>query len=540
MNEWKRQHPIAIFIHFLNSLRQLIVSFVIIFVFGTTADGMNIELVSAIIVIILLFTLLNGFINWWKFEYIVLPDELQVHQGLLFKKQRYIRKERVQSIDINAKLIQRLFGLVEVKIETAGGGNEPEFRIIALRRENAVTIKRELRRSETKSAQADTDKALLHWPPPMQQGKEQNSQQTSDAFQKHSADVDADVPDWARGGESESILSWDDMKEEQIEPEYEWKLTLKRLIIMALTSSGVGIAATFVAAIISQAPQVLPVFMLDWIVGWFIRSSIMVVASLLVTVLVIAWLFTLLTTSLKYGQFTLRKWTNEIHISRGILEKRQLTLKSNRITAVRVVQSPLRQLFNYVSVYVESAGGGTQEEEFSTILVPLCKRHEVNDILAATLPQYAYTPSYQRLPKESLRRYMIKLIVPALIVAGVLTWSFTYGWIAFLLPALAALTGYIQYKSAGIAVETHQLCLRSRVISKTEVMIPRRRMQTIESTQNLLQKLNDLYTLEVSVLSSIMGKQFHLRHISKMQRSAAFAWFSFENPDASHEVEKEE
>ncbi|WP_368731600.1 PH domain-containing protein, partial [Pseudomonas sp. 2822-17] len=60
--------------------------------------------------------------RWVTFKYQVVDNELQVRQGLIFRKRRYIRQERIQSIDLNAKLIQRLFNLVEVKVETAGGG----------------------------------------------------------------------------------------------------------------------------------------------------------------------------------------------------------------------------------------------------------------------------------------------------------------------------------------------------------------------------------------------------------------------------------
>ncbi|SER42588.1 PH domain-containing protein [Salipaludibacillus aurantiacus] len=522
MNDWKRQHPASIFISFLSNLKQMIITLIAVFIFGQSAQAANPIFYFIFFTGILLFSVLNGFVSWWKFYYNLQFDELQIKQGLIFKKNRFIRKDRIQSIDINAKLVQRLFGLVEVKIETAGGGGEPEFRIVALKREEALKIKSKLLNKHPASATSHDLNTSENEGPAEETTEEETFQEggvtkDSEAAAVHLAEDELD----------------DHLEEtiEETEPDEQWELGSRRLVIAALTSSGVGIAATFIAAVVSQAPQFLPEWLLDQVIGWFIHSSLLLIGSLLVIILFIAWLFTLTSTILKYGFFKIKKNGVDIHISRGVLEQRQLTLNSSRITAVRIVQSPIRQPFRYVSVYVESTGGGTKEEDLSTVLIPLCKREEVEELLGKFVPEFAFTPVYEGLPKESLRRYMIKLIAPAVALSAAATYFLPYGWFSVALPLIAAFIGYIQYRAAGITAYEDFLCIRSRALSKTEVILPKRRIQDFESSQNVLQKMDDLYTVHVSVLTSLMGKTFSLRHVSGRQIEDRYAWYSYGTPE---------
>ncbi|UTR14684.1 PH domain-containing protein [Salipaludibacillus sp. LMS25] len=514
MNSWKRQHPAAIFIRFLSSLKEIVISFIAVIIFGQTQAYTSLFYLI-FFAVILLTALYNGFISWWKFYYNLQEEELLIKKGLIFRKNRFIRKERIQSIDINANIIQRIFRLVELRIETAGGGSEPEFSLVALRREEAQKIKKQLLKKKAPSSHLiEHDQDLSGY----SHDKGEIRLAPNDGIRENDEASHARV----KADECE------EMEEVEERVDFKWELGTKRLIFAALTSSGVGIAATFLTAIVSQLPQVLPEWLLDQVIGWFVHSSILLIASLVVVILFTAWLFTLVGTILKYGYFVLKKQGTDIHISRGVLEQRQLTLNSSRITGVRIVQSPMRQLFNVVTIYVESAGGGTEDEDLSTILVPLCKRKEIKYILEQTIPEFAITPSYESLPKESLRRYMIRLTIPALVVAATTTYFLPYGWLAFILPIAGASIGFVQFKTAGIFYNEQMLCLKTRTLAKTEVYLPKKRIQDMSSSQHPLQKLDNLHTLSVSVLTTVLGKTFTMRHISHDQMEKSYEWYSYE------------
>ena len=65
-----------------------------------------------------------GIMSWFRFKYKLLEDEIHIYKGIFVQKKLYIHKNRVQVTEISAGIIQRLFGLVSLTIQTAGGGSE--------------------------------------------------------------------------------------------------------------------------------------------------------------------------------------------------------------------------------------------------------------------------------------------------------------------------------------------------------------------------------------------------------------------------------
>ena len=73
---------------------------------------------------VLLLILVGGSIDWWFTRYSL--DDLAIHRrsGFLFKKNRTVRLESVQSVDISRPLVARLLGLSELRFEVADGSSE--------------------------------------------------------------------------------------------------------------------------------------------------------------------------------------------------------------------------------------------------------------------------------------------------------------------------------------------------------------------------------------------------------------------------------
>lgn len=73
---------------------------------------------------VLVLILVAGSLDWWFTRYSL--DDLAIHRrsGFLFKKNRTIRLESVQSVDISRPLVARLLGLSELRFEVADGSSE--------------------------------------------------------------------------------------------------------------------------------------------------------------------------------------------------------------------------------------------------------------------------------------------------------------------------------------------------------------------------------------------------------------------------------
>ena len=65
-----------------------------------------------------------GVLSWRATTYRVSGGAFHFKQGVLQKSERSLPLERIQSVDVVQGVVQRLFGVIGVCVEAAGGGGE--------------------------------------------------------------------------------------------------------------------------------------------------------------------------------------------------------------------------------------------------------------------------------------------------------------------------------------------------------------------------------------------------------------------------------
>ncbi|ARK30372.1 PH domain-containing protein [Halalkalibacter krulwichiae] len=479
MNELHRLHIAAIFVSFLTALRSFLIPLVLSFFLGNTNEPAGLFRFEYIWMAILTFVFIQGIGHWLTFRFRISEGELYIQRGIFIKKKRYIQQQKVQSIDITAGFFQRLFGLVKLRIETAGGGAEPEVNLIAISRENAENIR-----------------SLL--------------------LKKH-----RNTMEYEKEGSEEQI---NNTKEET---SFTWLLSRRHLLIAALTSSGIGLAISAVAALFSQVEQFLPESIYDLIFGFLGQSGFFLIVTLLFTVVLLSWCISFVGTLLKYGGFKIEKHGEELVISRGLIEKRQLTIHTNRVTAVRIVRNIFRQPFGFSAIYVESAGGGTNEEQLSTVLLPIVRHSDIKTILNELLPSYAVSYSLHSVPKRSRLRFIIRNIVTPLLFIIVIGYFFNpVAYYGFSFIFIFIVFGYLQYKDAGAGYSERLLILRHRKISQTTVISELRKVQAVETRTSFFQEKRSLTSFRFSILSSVIGKSFTVFDLDQTYANKILEWYS--------------
>ncbi|MDT8859945.1 PH domain-containing protein [Alkalihalobacillus sp. MEB130] len=476
MSDLKRLHIAGIFVSFLTTLRGFLLPFILTFFLGSTSEPVGYFRFEFIWIGILFFVFISGMIHWLTFQYRIMEGELYIQRGFFVKKKRYIQQKRVQSIDITAGLFQRMFGLVKVKIETAGGGAEPEVSLIAVSREEAEAIRSELLKKKVEVT------------------------------------------------EEEQVLE-DEPKEE--EADFTWTLSKRDLIISALTSSGLGLTISAVAALFTQMEQFLPEAIYEQVFGFFVGSGWAIVLPIIVFIIFLSWCISFLSTLIKYGGFKVEKFGNELVITRGLIERRQLTIHTHRVTAVRIVRNLLRQPFQYGSVYVESAGGGTNDEQLSTVLLPISKDERVVDILAEILPKYAFLYQVSPVPKRSLIRFLNRSTTLPLLATVLIGWFINpIAYYGFIVVAICFLFGIWQYKDTGSGINQTHLWIRYRKISQTLVISEKPKIQAAEIRTSFFQRRRKVASFRFSVLSSVVGKSFTVMDLDKNEAEQLLMWYS--------------
>ncbi|PTM17769.1 MAG: hypothetical protein DA446_09410, partial [Bacteroidetes bacterium] len=139
--EFKRQHPVAAISKTLSYIRENLVTVFVWVVIGTRNTDMTTAFFVAAGVGLIL---ISGVASWWRFRYRVTGDQLQIVSGLFVRKNLYLTKDRIQVIDISAGIVQRIFGLVRVDIQTAGSSSRAAA-IEAVTLREAEEMKQQLR-----------------------------------------------------------------------------------------------------------------------------------------------------------------------------------------------------------------------------------------------------------------------------------------------------------------------------------------------------------------------------------------------------------
>lgn len=469
MSEFHRQHPAAALANAFDIIRDnFITILIVIFVGGGGREG---NFMLYWIIGTFLFLLVWGVISWLRFQFRVEEGELRIEQGVFIRKKLSLTSDRIQVIDISAGIVQRLFGLVAVEVKTAGSSSK-QAKISALTREKAQELKTLLRKDINDAEEA----------------------QQAEAVQQRRV----------------------------------YSLSPKDLLVAASTSGRFGVALSVVGVGFSQIEQVIP----DEQMLRFVESVIpqstdaTMIIMTIVAIFVIAWLFSFISTIIKYYDFVVEVRENELMIARGLFERTQLTIPFNRIQAVQIKEGLLRQPFGYASLVIESAGYG-EDEGNSTTLFPLIAKERIFHFIDDVIPEYNTQITEQnKMPSVALRRYLLRMIWISLPVI-LLSWgTIPYGVYSWFLLIPALVLGYHQYKDAEIGRSDSTVYLSFRLLSKTTAIIKRYRMQACQVQQNPFQKRLGLSNFAIHVASGNQGRGFTVREVPQGKAMEYWQWLA--------------
>lgn len=450
----QRLHPAILVLEVLTSFRRWFGITSVPWLFVLFRDGISSSRILLLLAIVAISIVASGVwavLSWRATVYFVQGNAFHFRHGVIGKNERTVPLDHIQSVDTVQGPVQRLFGIVEVRVETAGGGGkEADVSLAAVARPAAQQLQQELAPRRPSVTAMDA--------------------------------VDAEAP----------------------APVLVRRLSTGRLLLAGATSGQIGVALPIIFAISQLFDDVLtPDFVLayaqDWLPGSF--AGIVVLAA---GVLLLAWLVAVAGTVLAYAGFSLSRDGDSLRITRGLLERREVTIPINRIQAIQVVENVLRQPLGLVLVKMESAGYGA-DAGVSTTLFPLLRRSEVEDFLQATAPEFAVWPVLQRLPHRARRRYVFRSTLPFLFLAlpasALLAWQDrpVLATLPLILVALGAAYGLLRFRGVGWALSTGRLVISHRTLSHVIVIAPQRRLQSRSMLQSPFQRRARLATLIVRV-----------------------------------------
>ena len=200
-------------------------------------------------------------------------------------------------------------------------------------------------------------------------------------------------------------------------------------------------------------------------------------------------------------------------VSRGIFEKKRITVPYNRIQAIHVTEGIIRQPLGYASLHLESAGYGDDKGTGSIVMFPLIRRNKILNLLNDVLPDYQKEHEGIRPPSRSLRRYLFRSAFFITAATAALYWGMNFNLWIWIFPVLSVYWGWLKYKDAAAASGDDILVMRSRRLSKSTAYIKKNRVQDATLIQSPFQRMRNLCSIQVYVASGDHGKSFRVRDL---------------------------
>ncbi len=440
-------HPVAAIISLLRTLRALLPLFVVLLISEGAGASKSFAWVALLAIV---FGLVEGVGGWLRFSYWIENGQLHVERGFLVRQKVLIPAERVQTVDLSAGVLQRLFGLVKAEVKTAAG---TQVVFSALDQPSAS----ELRQLLSREAAATRSQP--------------GSQPTS-----------------------------------------RYVLSSGALLLAASTSGRLGVLLSGVAWMYSKVDDLIERRLVEFfesleLSGLLAARSPLFFVALASFGFLLAFLASVVAEVARFGGFQVVRTGDQLVISRGIFERREISVALHRIQAIRIVESLVRQPLGYAAIIVETAGHA-EERGQSTQLHPFLHRSQWLPLLRALAPEHAISPSLLHPPRRALRRFLLKPTLGACVVVAFSSLSVPYGWLTLPLVVLGPYLGYLAYRDAAVGIQGHTLLLRRRLFGRVTAIVRRGRIQFSEQSSSLLQRRRALSTLTIAVASGTGGKRF--------------------------------
>lgn len=546
---------------------------------GYIAANPIVIVVITLAVIVAAFFALVGLhaLGWRNMSYVFDEREFSFYSGIITKRRVHVPYARVQSVNHNASISQRIVGVCTVSIESAGGSANKAVRVPYLSLETAERLRAELFSRKAAVAagvqvqyvpEADSmsETGALHQAEQMRRKRSQAPEAPGfealgqDAVEANLFDTAAaPVANW-RGLYGGATLVDD-------EPvTYENGLKNHELLLTCLSHDAPIVTASIVGATMLVGMGFM--LLVQDEVARFLASF--VIPIILISVL-LGWVSGLIATAFSYGHFHVRRRGSRIEVDRGVLTRSFSGIDIDRVQSIEVRQSFVRRLLGFCELSlgrIDAAGeqsSGNNNSRMGTkglVVHPFVKLDQVDAILDELLPEFADRPRISEakpLPRVVLRRALLRRCVWynwalwttigvavcwAVLVACVSSNAIpiadpayrerylSFMFVSFIvvvvacvaLSALFAIGAVLWARHSGYTWDSRYLLVYNDGLSTAQSVLPRQKIQAAQTRDNPFQRRLNLTSLYAITAVGAGATTIRLLDIPAEEGAAYLEW----------------
>jgi putative membrane protein len=464
----RRLHPLTLGFSAITIARQMVWP-ALVGGFGL-GDGQIARMLPIFAAALAIPALLGAALKYTLYRWRLADDELLLRSGVLSRRNRVIPLARVQNVEVRQNVLHRVFGVAELRVETAGSGTEAEAVLSVL---------------SLPEAQAARIRLLAH----------------------RRAAVPSAAP---TAGEAEVT--------DRLAAPPLARLSTGDVLLAGATANEAGVIAAALAGLLQFAddlPLSLPFVerMGDEVMSRAAGTLVLFVIGLVLLFLFFGWLISIAGALVRYHGFTLAVEGGEMRKRFGLLTVHEASVPLERVQAIRVEESLLRRLLGLASLSIETAGGTPGQRGGAEAFVPITRRGEVGRLVRGIFGDADPDTPLHLVHPRARRRLAVRYFVTLLLVwapfwaarwldvqpAGTLA-----PWVALLLPLPWLAAGWA-YRSRGWALPPGYVVARSGMLTRVTWIVPDRKLQTLHLRATPFQRRHSLATVVVDTAAG--GRQ---------------------------------
>ncbi|ADD44707.1 PH domain-containing protein [Stackebrandtia nassauensis] len=465
---WRRLDSRVLWVDTVRAILSLIPGGLAVFVFGQEINGFFIG--SALVATAAgVLGAVADFLRWFKTRYRVTSDHIELRTGLLFRKHRTVKLDRIRSIDAKAKLRHRLAGLRILRIEAGqqGSAGESAFALDAVSKETARRLRVELLHRAPAPAATETETE----------------------------------PDAESAPES--------MSDETTLATFRWQWIVHNIFTIwaYLVAAGLVWGGNALAGLFGGEP-------VDWalsLLGWqgFTHLPSLLSVTIALGVLGVAGLaFAFMTENWGFRLTRVTDPANStLRTEKGLFSTREVNRDENRLRGVQISQPLLWRWLGTADTAAISTGLSQWGE--ASQLLPRTPIATARAVAARVLPdaEALFSRRLVRHPWAALRRRLVRATVTTAVVTGIAAYlgatvpgfpDTVWIYCGLILWPLALGLAVASYLSLGHAVSGDYVVTRSGSLSAATAVLRRQAIIGWTFKQSLFQRLAGLMSVEAT------------------------------------------
>lgn len=493
------------------------------------------------------------------------PEEFNLYSGILNKKRVHVPYQRIQSVDQRATLIQRIFGVCSVSIDTAGGASNKAVMVPYVQKTQAEELRRELfaRKQYAVAVQGGAAPAAAAAAFAVAAGVAPQAAHEGANVLDAPAEIWQDVRGVFGGAEVDTGRVT-----------FEYGMSNKELIFTGLSNNTAFfvVVVGIIGAVAQFMGELAPILAgtMEPLVGNVVGASIQLFGGNLIAAGVAAflgaslvlWVLSAIGSCISYGGFRACRRDNRIEVEHGLLQHRFQGVDVDRVQSVVVKQSFIRRLLGYCELSlgkIDAAAESSEDQQKGLnqqglVIHPFVKMTRVPEILAGIIPEFADVPT-ENIPVApvGLRRAIIRRCViqgtgfwlAVLVAAGQIAVNvlanpavpdeamalffvnngalFGYA-LAVVLLILDAVGAVLWFRGSGFAYNERFMQVSNGGFARETISFPRKKIQFGYTKTNPFQRNAGTATINARTAAGVGGTTIRLIDAKEDDARAWLAW----------------